>query len=149
MIGTRCSARTPRHSLLRTEPRDEALRSAQTCYDCFAGRLGVAITHALVARGHIELDQDSGTVMDDGQVFLRKFVVMVTQTKRAGRLFCRPCLDWRERRAHPAGKLGAAIARRCFALGRARRLDGTRAVALTPGGGRSLREMFGIGPLSR
>src|SRR5687768_7612424 len=40
---------------LATEPRDTALRAARTCYDHLAGHLGVALTEALVTRGHVEL----------------------------------------------------------------------------------------------
>jgi hypothetical protein len=36
---------------------------------------------------------------------------------RGRQAFCRPCLDWSERRRHVGGRLGAALARRCFALG--------------------------------
>ncbi len=40
-----------------TGPRDAALRAARTCYDHLAGQLGVALAHALVASGHVEMDQ--------------------------------------------------------------------------------------------
>src|SRR4029077_1353365 len=45
----------------RHQPRsaqDEQLRFARTCYDHLAGRLGVAIADALVAKGCIVLDDD-------------------------------------------------------------------------------------------
>ena len=32
------------------------------------------------------------------------------------RVFCRPCLDWTERRSHIGGAVGAALAKRCFEL---------------------------------
>src|SRR5271155_4594191 len=41
-------------------PRDAALRHARTCYDHLAGRLGVAIADALVAKGHAELAGEAG-----------------------------------------------------------------------------------------
>src|SRR5262245_3790346 len=37
---------------LSVGPRDAALRAARTCYDHLAGRLGVALADALVARGY-------------------------------------------------------------------------------------------------
>ena len=58
----------------------------------------------------------------------------------------RSCLDWSERRPHAAGKLGAALAARCFELGWIERLDGTRAVRVTPGGETGFADAFGVSP---
>ena len=60
------------------------------------------------------------------------------------RIFCRPCLDWSERRPHLAGAIGAALCSHCFNNGWIRRLEGTRAVSVTPNGLRQLRETFGV-----
>src|SRR5262249_55276242 len=40
--------------------QDEALKAARTCYDHFAGRLGVGLADALVSRGHVRLGDDGG-----------------------------------------------------------------------------------------
>jgi len=134
----------PVRAAVRTGPRDEALRTARTCYDHFAGRLGVGIADALVDRGCVELDGDGGTVTEAGQVFLHGFGAAPAPGKRPKRLFCRPCLDWSERRPHLAGAVGIAIACRCFELGWVRKVDGSRAVAITPAGQQGLRQTFGI-----
>jgi len=142
-FASRPSGGTAR-AAVRTGPRDEALRTARTCYDHFAGRLGVGIADALVDRGCVELDGDGGTVTEAGQVFLHGFGAAPAPGKRPKRLFCRPCLDWSERRPHLAGAVGIAIACRCFELGWVRKVDGSRAVAITPAGQRGLRQTFGI-----
>jgi len=116
----------------------------RTCYDHLAGRLGVGIADALVAKGHVELDEDGGTVTNAGQIFLHAFGVAEAPGRRAKRAFCRPCLDWSERRPHLAGALGIAIACRCFELGWLRRIQGSRAVAVTPTGQQGLRRTFDI-----
>src|SRR5215472_13494315 len=90
--------------------RDESLRFARTCYDHLAGRIGVAIADALAARGHILLGEDGGEVTDSGRRFLAGFGANLEA--RGRRLFCRPCLDWSERRYHIAGLVGAEIQRR-------------------------------------
>jgi hypothetical protein len=59
-------------------------------------------------------------------------------------VFCRPCLDWSERRPHLAGRVGAALACRCFNLGWIARQRDTRAVAITAAGRDGFRERFGI-----
>ena len=47
-------------------PRDAAMRRARTCYDHFAGNLGVAITDALVTENMIEFDEEAGLVTARG-----------------------------------------------------------------------------------
>jgi DNA-binding transcriptional ArsR family regulator len=119
----------------------EALRAARTCYDHLAGRLGVALADALQEHGHVALTADGGEVTDAGHAFLRDFGAEPTDGKR---VFCRPCLDWSERRPHIAGRLGAALAGRCFELGWIERQRDTRALAITADGEAGFAERFGV-----
>jgi DNA-binding transcriptional ArsR family regulator len=122
--------------------RDEALRFARTCYDHLAGRLGVAIADALLARGHIVLGEDGGEVTAAGARFLTDFGADLNLKSK--RIFCRPCLDWSERRYHIAGLVGAEIFRRAVALGWLKRSRDTRAVRLTASGRAGLLDAFGV-----
>jgi DNA-binding transcriptional ArsR family regulator len=119
----------------------EALRTARTCYDHLAGRLGVALADALTARGDVALGADGGEVTEQGQRFLVEFGASPAPGRR---VFCRPCLDWSERRPHLAGRVGAALACRCFDLGWIARQRDTRALAISATGRHGLRGLFGI-----
>src|SRR5436190_2271093 len=50
--------------------REQALREARTCYDHFAGRLGVALTTAFTRRKLIVMSEDGGLVTPRGARFL-------------------------------------------------------------------------------
>lgn len=126
--------------------RDEALRTARICYDHLAGRLGVALADERIAHGHIELSEDGGVVTPDGREFLASFGVGLTARRPTSRVFCRPCLDWSERRYHVAGFVGAALCQTCFDKGWLRRNDGTRALTITGGGQRGFQDFFGFDP---
>ncbi len=126
-------------------PRDEALRMARTCYDHFAGCLGVALADGLVARSMIVMGDDAGELTDAGTAFLREFGAEPAPGGRRGaRAFCRPCLDWTERRPHLAGAVGASIARRCFALGWVARMRDGRALSISRSGAEGFRRTFGV-----
>jgi DNA-binding transcriptional ArsR family regulator len=131
----------------RYQPRsaqDDALRFARTCYDHVAGKLGVAIADALVAKQFIALTEEGGEVTRAGARFLTKFGADLNSKAGSRRIFCRACLDWSERRYHVAGLVGAEIWRRCLELGWLSRQRHTRAVTLTAAGRRGLRDMFGV-----
>lgn len=130
----------------RYRPRskcDDAMRAARTCYDHFAGQLGVGIADALCERGYVVLADDGGEVTERGLAFLRQFGIDPT-AGRSKRPFCRSCLDWTERRPHIAGTVGAALATRCFDLGWVRRLRQTRALTITPAGQQGFRQALGL-----
>jgi DNA-binding transcriptional ArsR family regulator len=127
-----------------TGPRDTAMRLARLCYDHLAGSLGVALADALVAKGHVVLGDDGGEVTASGTAFLRDFGIDPQARAKRHRAFCKPCLDWSERRPHIAGAVGAALARRCFEAGWIERIRDTRAVAVTTPGRRALRQDLGI-----
>ncbi len=122
--------------------RDDALRFARTCYDHLAGQVGVAIADALVANGHIVLTEDGGEVTDAGARFLTGFGADLSS--RGKRIFCRPCLDWSERRFHVAGLVGAEIWRRCLELNWLTRERDSRALRLTAAGNVGLFDTFGV-----
>jgi len=130
---------------LRHQPRspsDEALRFARSCYDHLAGRIGVAVTDALVVMGHIVLTDEGGEVTVSGERFLSAFGADLTPRSR--RIFCQPCLDWSERRYHLKGLVGARILDRLLALGWLKCVSGSRALDLTSSGRAGLSEIFRI-----
>lgn len=131
----------------RTGPRDEAMRHARTCYDHLAGQLAVAMADRMVERDHVELSNDGGVLTDEGAAFLTGIGVDLssnaTRIKRK-QMFCRPCLDWSERRLHIAGTVGAAMLSACFANGWLRRIEGSRAIIVTPSGRLALDRAFGL-----
>jgi DNA-binding transcriptional ArsR family regulator len=130
----------------RHRPRsiqDDRLRMARTCYDHLAGRLGVGIADALVSNGYVVLADDGGEVTASGAHFLSDFGVALTPKAKSKRIFCRPCLDWSERRYHIAGHVGAELLRRFAELGWLERDRGSRAMRVTVTGKAGLRNVFG------
>ncbi|HEX5957392.1 MAG TPA: helix-turn-helix domain-containing protein, partial [Hyphomicrobiaceae bacterium] len=116
----------------RRQPRsasDDALRFARSCYDHLAGQVGVAVTDALVAMGHIVLTDEGGEVTSSGGRFLAAFGVDLRPRTR--RIFCQPCLDWSERRYHLKGLVAARILGRLLELGWLNGVPRSRALQLT------------------
>ncbi len=128
---------------------DAELRKARTCFDHFAGQLGVALADTLVAQGFVELTSEAGMVTEAGLSFLHGAgldtgPLLSRRTKRLGGLLCRQCFDWSERRSHLGGALGALICAHSMNNGWTRRQDRTRAVLITPKGEKVFRETFGL-----
>jgi DNA-binding transcriptional ArsR family regulator len=143
--GRSADAPPPRRP--RTGPRDAALRQARTCYDHLAGQVAVAMADSLAARGFLEFGPDGGAFTEGGLDFLRGLGVAVeaaSARRGGGRVFCRPCLDWSERRPHIAGAIGAALCATCLDQGWMRRMAGSRAVSVTPAGWAMLDRAFGL-----
>jgi DNA-binding transcriptional ArsR family regulator len=123
---------------------DDAMRMARTCYDHFAGKLGVALADKLIERGYLVLTPEAGELTEHGAAFLSDFGVDLAALRMKRRMLCRPCLDWTERRLHLGGMVGATIARRCFDLDWFARLRDSRALAVTAAGRRGLEDVFGV-----
>jgi hypothetical protein len=128
-----------------TGPPDAAMRMARTCYDHIAGRLGVAITQHLLDNGAIAFDGEAGHVTDLAAPVLQRLGVDTAALSATGgkRPHCRPCLDWSERRAHVAGRLGALICSHCLDSGWLVRKKDSRALQVTPAGVVALRNGLG------
>ncbi|WP_344866164.1 metalloregulator ArsR/SmtB family transcription factor [Amycolatopsis ultiminotia] len=152
-------------SSLKEGTRAEALRSARTCYDHLAGRLGVAVTAALLEhRALVTVDGEPTTRRRAGdrisaplkdhpydlgprapEVFTALGVDLAA-ARASRRPLLRFCLDWSEQRHHLAGALGAALTDRFLSAGwLRRRTTGHRAVHLTDEGRSGLQSVLGIG----
>ena len=135
-------ARPPRS--LRDAAVGDALSRARSCYDHLAGRLGVALTDALVANAVLVDGFDGFDVTPYGEARLETFGISVDALRRKRRAFARRCLDWSERRHHVGGALGAALLDRLLELEWVERRAQTRALEVTPAGTAGLREEFGV-----
>jgi DNA-binding transcriptional ArsR family regulator len=131
----------------RYQPRsktDDQMRHARTCYDHIAGVLGVGLADCLTQRELVVLGDEAGEVTPAGVEFLTRLGVDLAGAREKRRMFCRPCLDWTERRPHIGGAVGAALARRCFELKWIEHVRDSRALMVTAAGRRGLMESFGL-----
>jgi DNA-binding transcriptional ArsR family regulator len=145
---------------LRESTRAAQLRTARTCYDHLAGRLGVEIMAAMIEQGHLEggdgrhdparsrHDQVSGYGRDieyvltpAGRRLLDELGVVIPERRRT---LVRYCIDWSEQRHHLAGLLGRSIHDRFLTAGWVRRRDRGRSVKVTASGEAVLAESLHI-----
>lgn len=132
------SLETPR------SPKARALRDARCCYGHLAGRLGVRVCEALVARGLLRPGADKlFEVTPDGRRWFEDLGVSVGAL-RSPRGVARQCLDWTERRHHLAGPLGVKLLEAMTARGWLALEPKGRAARLTPEGARALRDLLGV-----
>ncbi|MDH6108787.1 DNA-binding transcriptional ArsR family regulator [Kitasatospora sp. MAP12-15] len=148
---------------LRQVNRGAALRTARTCYDHLAGRLGVALTRALVEHGALtavdtEPGDAAGTAAGAGtgtkpvpapyalgpaapEVFAALGVAPERLSCRGSerRPLLHFCVDWSERRHHLAGRLGADLLSAMTEAGWLLRRPRQRAVQLSDLGAAQLR----------
>ena len=138
--------RDPLRRSIAPGPRDEAMRMARMCYDHIAGRLGLAIAARLLADGAIVFDGDGGHVTAQASVVLERWgLVLEPSSFRPAhtRPYCRPCMDWSERKPHVAGRLGAMIGSHYLEQGWLLRRPDTRALAISGKGATVLRDLLG------
>jgi DNA-binding transcriptional ArsR family regulator len=156
-VLARLASPTPVKSL-RQGTRAAAVRSARTCYDHLAGRLGTSLMGAMLDRGLLaggdglvvagDKLSSPGSEVDyrltsSGADWFSDFGIDFAGLPRR-RPVVRYCVDWSEQRHHLAGSLGAAVSERCFELGWIRRAPRGRAVFVTSEGAEGLRESFGV-----
>ncbi len=122
----------------------EELRTARTCYDHLAGRLGVAVTEGLVRRGLLIADPDGFALPRKGATYLAEMGVDVEVARASRRRFANGCLDWSERRSHVAGALGAAICDAFLDRRFVERRRASRSLRVTPAGGAWLLKNLGV-----
>jgi DNA-binding transcriptional ArsR family regulator len=128
--------------------RSPSLARARTCYDHLAGRLGVALFDALVARHAIEQPSERyrGPVRlgPDGEEVFGRLGVDLDEARRERRRFATACGDWTERRPHLGGALGAALWARSLDRGWVVQKPGTRVVVVTQRGRKDLSRYLGV-----
>ena len=143
---------------LRAGTRAEALRFARTCYDHLAGRVGVGVMDALVARGHVEQDaigdgppdrlSSPGRAMrygltGTGAAFVEQLGLDLDDLAPR-RMAVGYCIDWSEQRPHLSGSVGAALTTWFFDAGWIERAPTTRAVRITDAGLTGFAGTFGV-----
>jgi DNA-binding transcriptional ArsR family regulator len=145
---------------LREGTRAARLRSARTCYDHVAGRLGVALMGSLLDRdaliggdgrydpkrdGHDALSKPGHDLQYQltaaGRAFLSGLGVEIPTGRRP---LVRYCVDWTEQRHHLGGALGRAVFDRFLVAGWVTRVPRGRALKVTDDGRAVLADAFGI-----
>ena len=127
---------------LRAATQARAIARARTCYDHLAGRLGVAVTDAMLDAGLLQ--QATGFALTEAG--LGWLTDLVGELPAGRRPIVRACLDWTERRHHLGGAAGAALCAHVLTNGWAVRIGTGRALRVTDSGRRALHDLLGVEP---
>ncbi len=87
----------------------EPIAQGRKCYDHLAGRLGVSVTDAFLAKAWLESSGKNYALTASGRAAFAELGISLASLQKQRRQFARQCLDWTERRHHLAGALGAAV----------------------------------------
>lgn len=150
---------------LRQDTHAGQLRAARSCYDHLAGRLGVAVTAALLNRRVlVATDGIDDTTRRPGERLAAALPAHpyrlgpaaadvlgelgvdlpgLLRARRPGRPLLRFCTDWTEQRHHLAGALGAALLTALCDKGCLVRRD-RRIIWLTEHGAATMHEHLGL-----
>jgi DNA-binding transcriptional ArsR family regulator len=119
--------------------------SARSCYDHLAGKLGVGLTDAFLARHVIvPAGSDDYRLTVDGKAYLLTLGIDVEPLLLRKRHFARQCLDWTERRPHLAGALGFAVRGHLLAQDWIACTRGSRAICITTDGYAAIEQHFNL-----
>ncbi|MDK2125189.1 ArsR/SmtB family transcription factor [Parachitinimonas caeni] len=130
---------------LRSSPREPALRYARVCYDHLAGEVGVRVYDSLKRSDALIAAEDGLVLSECGSKRFLQLGIDLDKLRCRHRSFCRPCLDWSERRHHLAGGLGAALLARVLELGWAKRDKDSRIIRFHPQGHHALEQWLSAG----
>jgi DNA-binding transcriptional ArsR family regulator len=126
------------------------LKAARTCYSHLAGELGVALFDGLLARGTIAGRDGHFVISEAGRAELAQLgIELPPDGTAASRRIAYPCLDWSERRDHLAGTLAVSLLELSLERGWLRRVEGSRALRLTPSGKQALAPWLDAQPAPR
>ena len=123
-----CVAPQPPVRSLREATKSELIRSARTCYDHLAGRLGVVLATALEREETVIRRNGDYALGPGAEARCTTLGIDLEELQSQRRPVVRGCLDWSERELHVAGALGAALTSRFLELGWIRRRKGNRSV---------------------
>ncbi|SEK68528.1 transcriptional regulator, ArsR family [Roseovarius azorensis] len=130
------------HLRSRPGPRDPDLRRARVCYNHLAGDMGTRMYDSLLARGFLRRDGAALLLSDAGRDFVTGLGLDLASLPSPRTAMCRDCLDWSERRAHLAGRLGRGLLSHIEGLGWVRRVSDTRIVRFTAAGEAAFDRFF-------
>lgn len=117
-----------------------SLPKARICYDHLAGEMGVMLYDRMLEEGWLGRGLD---VTNKGWTKLAVLGLQQGDLPSSNRPLYRACLDWSQRRHHPAGRLGKAVLDRILAVSWARRLPASRVIVFHLEGERRFDEWLG------
>lgn len=127
----------------RTGPKDQALRTARSCYNHLAGDMGVQLFDALSRRGYLDKTIAGIRLTEVGRTFFEGFGIDLKVLEQKTSPLCRECLDWSARRSHLSGNLGRAILDQFIKLDWASREATSRVIIFSKEGKVAFDDTFG------
>jgi DNA-binding transcriptional ArsR family regulator len=124
------------------------LRTARTCYDHLAGRVGVLLHDRFKTLGWLltgsNARDNAYDLTPSGTKAFEALGIDIEATRGLRRRFAGACLDWSERRPHIGGALGAALLKVALKRKWVRQDLDSRVLDVTSIGRREMLSRFGI-----